>query len=147
MPVMSVLKERRKASFSLSREQKKCCYPPQRQKCPWDLKGLLVSWCWMFLQLPLSLSHVQRRYEILPNHPVSVCPSFAKLYVATDYAEQRRYGPAPSRMHLLPCNGFLSVCNEMWEINHSSMTLISTVLYFNVCMHVCLFLITGQLWS
>lgn len=87
---------------------------------------------------------MQRRYEILPNRPVSLCPCFAKLYVATGYAEQRRYRPAPSRIHSLPCNGFLLVCNEMWQINHGSITLVNRLLYFNVCMHACLFLITRQ---
>lgn len=67
----------------------------------------------MFSQFALSLSHVQHKYEILPHCPVSVCPCFAKLRVATDYAEQKEYGPAPGRIHSLPFNRILLVCNEM----------------------------------
>lgn len=48
-----------------------------------------------------------------PHCPGSVCPCFVKLCVATDYTEQREYGPAPGRIHSLPFNGILLVCNEM----------------------------------
>lgn len=76
-----------------------------------------------------------------PKHHASVGSAFAKLCVAADCAEQR-YELAISRTHSLLCNGFVLVYNEMRGINHSSITFISAVLYFNKHAHVCLFLIT-----
>jgi len=61
----------------------------------------------------MSRSCVERRQEVPPNHHARVGSAFAKLHVAADCAEQRRYELVISGTHSLPCNGFVLVYNEM----------------------------------